>query len=173
MGSLTHEFLRDFLSKAFVADKKTIVPKQANWWNPQDFSEDGEKVPTWCAFKIARSIPVTFPGYQVNNSVNISSVVYKSEIEIQLVGSLAEANANAMAHWWNREDLKYYLEQNDMQFMNPLGNFKVSNFYQEGLNNVFAYNCVFWIQWTSTIDTSQTIVDTVNINGGGLIIPNT
>lgn len=170
--ALTHEFLRTFLSTAFNADPKFVVPKQGNWFNPQDASPNDEKASTWCAFRINHSTPRVIPFYQLEESdlgvkTNVSTNYMISEIQLQLVGSKAEENAISVAHWMNRFDLNEMLSDNLMQFCaDGLGKYVVSQFYQDGLNTVLAYNLTFMLQWASTINTAQTILTTVNIEGG-------
>jgi hypothetical protein len=178
MGQLTQSFVRDLLVQGFGADPKFVVPKQGNWWNPQDRAKDGQKPATWCAYRIASSRGRSIPFYQIVEQespipdLNVSTAYMISVIEVQLIGELAEVSAMSIAHWLNREDLKLALDNVNAQFMaSGLGDYIVSNYSQDGENTVLAYNSKIMIQWASTIDTAQVILNTANLSGNVIVTP--
>jgi hypothetical protein len=61
---LTNSSLRTILANIFGIDEEYIVPKQANFFNPQSMLPTAEKPKTWIAYKIASNTPVTLPSYE-------------------------------------------------------------------------------------------------------------
>jgi hypothetical protein len=103
---------------------------------------------------------------------NVSEVYMITKIRLQLVGNNAEYAAMSMAHWANRNDLIDFLQQNGACFLpGTLGKCVTSIFFNDGLNNVLAYNSDFAIQWSNKIASDNgDIVDTVNISGDVTVI---
>lgn len=178
MGQLTQNFIRDFLVQGFGADPRFVVPKQGNWWNPQDKAKDGQKPATWCAYRISAAKNRSVPFYQIVEQdnplpdINVSTTYMISTIEVQLIGELAEINAMSIAHWINRQDLREMLDLVNSQFLvSGLGDYIVSNYSQDGENTVLAYNSKIMLQWASTIDTTQTILTSANLSGNVIVTP--
>jgi hypothetical protein len=146
---------------------KYIVPKQGNWFNPQDLLAGSSKPGTWCAYLLKncspRSIPYTFGV----DGVQYSNVLYTGDLELQFVGDKSEILAHSVAHWLNRMDVIDYLEELYAQLMaDGLGSIIVSNFYQDGDNAVLAYNVTIGLQWAENLETGATMLDQVTMSGG-------
>ena len=172
--SLTQSFMQNFLSAAFNVPTGFIVPKQGNWFNPQDAAPTNFQTDTWCAYKVGDGHPYQMPYFQptLNGSAPIATTHMKSEVEIQLVGSQAEYMAQTIALWPLRTDLQALLWPSGMALSGSrLGEYIVSNFAQDGLNSVLAYNTSIVIQWLNEVQTQQTQLNVVNLPTG--IVVNT
>ena len=169
---LNQAFIRTFLSTAFNVPTGFIVPKQGNWFNPQDAEATNFKTDTWCAYGYDGGHPYQMPYMQptLDGSPPISTSHMRSEIEIQLVGSQAEYMAQSIVHWPHRSDLQALLFPSGMALSGArLGNYVISNFAQDGLNSVLAYNTSIVINWLNEIQTSQTQLNVVNLPTGIVI----
>jgi len=165
-------YVRSLLSLAFNIDQKYIVPKQGNWFNPQDVVGRNFSIDTWCAFLIKDSKPRTQPYYSASTDVtpiNSSVVQMISNVDVQLVGLYAEYGAQSMAHWAKRSDIQAFMLPSGMSILpDGLGSYTVTNFAQEGLNSVLAYNARFRVLWLSEIDTPQLSISVINLPSGYL-----
>ena len=55
-------------------------------------------------------------------------------------------------------------------YADELGRIEVSTFFQDGLNNILAYNVFFKVEWASTIDAAdQTLITSAQITGTALV----
>ena len=83
---LNQTTLRGILAQILSVDPKYVVPKQGNWWNPQDKLQNIEN---WCAYQIKSNKPRTSPFYDEgkDNStpVNGVAVLKIAEIDLQFV----------------------------------------------------------------------------------------
>ena len=176
MSMLTQSFVQSYLSTAFSVPIQYVVPKQGNWFNPQDGGIEGLKVDTWIAFKVRNAKPKTLVYYDYFSQTgqNVSTINMLSRIDVQLVGALAEYGAQSMAHWGHRADLDSILQTNGMALIpGGLGEYTVSDFRQDGDNMVLAYNASFSIHWLSEVVTGQQQVQVINLPSGTQIILNT
>jgi hypothetical protein len=163
------------LSQAFSVPTGFIVLKQGNWFNPQDQALTNFKTDTWCAYKLEGSKTIMMPYFEqaYDGTPPISATYCLSEVSIQLVGSQAEYMAQSIVHWPHRTDLQPILASAGMViFPKKLGDYVVSNFIQDGLNDVLAYNTSIVIEWLNEIQPpvgSSTILTTVNLPTGYVI----
>lgn len=152
---MTQAQMQDFLAFALKMSKDFIVPKQGNWFNPQD--QTGAT--TWVAFLVRNDLSRTKPFWQTVGGVQTSTTYVNSTVELQIVGSGAEILVTNIRHWPNRSDVLTYLDNIQTQlYADGLGDCTVSTFVQDGANSVLAYNTSFSIQWASTVATQQTQV---------------
>lgn len=165
---INQSVIRSDLATIFGVDEKYIVPKQGNWWNPQDVFSSG----TWVAFLIREPRPLAWAYDQQGAAPvggigsQISTVLVKSTIELQIVGKDAEILAYSIQHWLNRPNVVDLFDSQQAQLCaDDLGRFTVSNFYQDGLNGVLAYNSSFTLQWANMFEVSETQLLTSTITG--------
>lgn len=166
---MTQSDVQTFLSTILGVDASLIVPKQGNWYNPQDRIPSPDKPDTWIAFLMTTSTSSTLQYYLPgDDNVPMSTVQYVSKVDLQIVGTQAEALVQSIAHWLKRDDVMAELDSLNAQLMaQDLGSYVVTQFDQEGLNSVLAYNTSFYLQWTSFIQSNQIAITSVNL--GGLI----
>lgn len=167
---LNQTTLRGILAAVLSVDQKYIVPKQGNWWNPQ---QTGANVENWCAYQIRRNRPRTLPFYEegsntANNSktaVNSVAVLKIADIDLQFVGPQSEELANSVAMWPLRSDVKTQFAKVHGAILNDEYEAVSSNFYQEGANTVMAWNVTIRVQWYSILDTTQGPMPQLTLNG--------
>lgn len=156
--------LRGILAAVLSVDEKYVVPKQGNWWNPQEVNNDVE---TWCAYRIKSNTARTAPMYQeLKNGINSVVVLKLAIIELQFVGVLAEQLAQSVAFWNMRADVKAEFEKVGGAVLYSDKNAISSDFYQDGNNDVVAWNVPeLKILWYDKIDTTQKPLTSVEIGG--------
>lgn len=164
--ALNQTTLRGILAAITSVDEKFIVPKQGNWWNPQ---EQLRRPDTWCAYMIRESKPRTVP---FNNDKEASdvpknsvAVMKLSAIDLQFVGKKAEEIANSVAFWPWRSDVAEQFKTVRGSLMNDDLTARSSNFYQDGQNNVVAWNVTIRVLWYDVVDTSQIKVVGASVSG--------
>lgn len=171
---LTQQALRGILAKILLgsdteSNLRYIVPKQGNWYNPQD----RDKLSTFVAFILRKSSTVAMPYYknETGPNRNTSVSLKKGMLEMQIVGDASEVLADSISHWLHRADVLSEFNTVNCQLMaDEFGAYEVSNFSQAGLNTVLAYNVRCPLQWISIIDASQDQITESDITGD-LIIP--
>ena len=162
---MKQEELRTILSTVFNVDSKYVVPKQGNWWNPQD---SDEKAATWVAFIIRSPKPRTQSVIFNDPDVGpISAQYFTGTVELQIVGTDAEDVAYSVGHWLDRYDVVSLFDSYKAQLMaDGIGSFIVSTFAQDGLNTVLAYNVSFGMEWADfAYSAGQSLLETVDIEG--------
>jgi hypothetical protein len=174
---MTQDELRTILVNIFSSDpvndpqRYIIVPKQGNWWNPQDRIASPGKPSTWIAFLLRNAQPRVLPYYQpdyenVGFNSPISTVINRGKIELQFVGDEAESLAQSVQHWLNRFDVQTYFYDANAQLMaDDLGRYEVSNFGQYGENSVLAYNTEVMIEFANNVQTNLTQITSAIIGG--------
>lgn len=177
---ITHTTLQTILSTIFKVNAKYIVPKQGNWWNPQDADSKG----TFIAYIIRRTAPSALaysqlgddpalipPETVVKTGSELSTSLVISDIELQIVGPDAEELALSIQHWLNRSDIVALFDSYNAQLCaSGLGEYTVSSFSQEGLNANLAYNTRFRVQWANLMNVIETQLDVVTNMSGDLTI---
>ena len=167
---LNQTTLRGILAAILSVDEKYVVPKQGNWWNPQDKDAN---IANWCAYLIKRNRPRTVPFYQVGQTtanqittpVNSVAVLKIAEIDLQFVGPQSEELANSVAMWPFRSDVKKEFAKVHGAIMNDEFDAISSPFYQEGANTVTAWNVPIRVLWYSILDTNQGNMPLLNLHG--------
>ena len=156
---MTQTTLGTILQTIFQLPPGFIVPKQGNWWNPQDITNSG----TWIAYLIRNGKPVAYPSMQDNGDGTYQEFVPMiGDLELQFVGPDAESLAQSCALWMVRSDIHALFDANYAQLaFEDFGHFEVSNFTQQGLNGVLAYNVSGKIQWANMIQVSSTLITVV------------
>jgi len=151
---LNQTSLRTILATVLSVDPKYVVPKQGNWWNPQDQLTE-PKPSTWCAYRIGAALPLTLPFYDVDaiSGEHISVEHRVATITLQFVGAQAEDLANSVGHWIHRQDVRVQLATISAQLYGDSSAVTVTDFSQEGNNDVLAYNTSFRLVWASRIAT--------------------
>lgn len=163
---LNQTTLRGILAQILSVDQKYIVPKQGNWFNPQ---EANVNIENWCAYQIRRNRPRTVPFYETgtinNQKVNSVAVQKIAEIDLQFVGPRSEELAESVAMWPLRSDVKAQFQTVQGAVMNDEYDAISSNFMQDGNNNVLAWNVSFKVLWYSLLDTNQGLMPQMTLNG--------
>ena len=148
--------LRTTLATIFGIDPQYVVPRQGNWFNPQAGEENPAKPLTWCAYKIEGERGITVAHYASDGVKNYSVVHKTAQLTLQFVGDQAEDLANSIAHWSHRQDVADGFSAYDAKVFADSGDVIVSDFDQQGVNTVYAYNVRVRIVWADEIDSGQT-----------------
>lgn len=167
---LNQTTLRGILAAILSVNLKYIVPKQGNWWNPQ---ETGANVANWCAYRIKSNSPRTAPFYNNKTAVSnntqtkVNSVYVEkiADIELQFVGPDSETLAQSVCMWPMRADVQAQFKSVQGAVMYDDFNAVSSFFAQEGANTVTAWNVNFRVLWMQNIDTTQQHLVSADING--------
>jgi hypothetical protein len=157
---LDEAFLISILPGILALDAQYVVPRQGNWWNPQDHLEPMAQPKTWCAFAIEDDVPVDAPHYApdpANPGANWSVQHRIATVALQFVGSRAKASATSVGHWLHRADVFAALSQIDGRLIGSASAISVVDFVQEGANTVKAYTVRIRIAYASEIETGQTL----------------
>lgn len=165
---LNQTTLRGILAQILSVDEAFIVPKQGNWWNPQ---ETLGKPDTWCAYQIRSNRPVTAPYFSEGKTGNRVLVDKIATIDLQFVGPQAEAIAQSVAYWPNRVDVARAFAGTQGAVMYTDMEAKSVGFYQEGANNVLSWNTSFKVHWVQVLDTGQTRITGADISGEIYTLP--
>ena len=160
MTVLNEAFLLSVLPGILALDPKYVVPRQGNWYNPQDHLEPMEKPMTWCAFAIEDDVPVDAPHYvtdPLDPTKNWSVQHRIATVSLQFVGPRAMASAASVGHWLHRQDVFEALSEIDARLIGSASAVSVVDFAQEGANTVKAYTVRVRVAWASEIETGQTL----------------
>ena len=157
---LNQTTLRGILAAILSVNEKYVVPKQGNWFNPQ---EANANIENWCAYQIRQNRPRTLPFYdvgtqrqgQVETKVNGGAVLKIADIDLQFVGPRSEELANSVAFWPLRSDVQAQFKTVQGAILNDEYDAVSSFFMQEGNNTVMAWNTSIRVQWYSLLDTNQ------------------
>ena len=170
MTEINQASLRDFFKTVFNINKKYVVLKQGNWFNPQSMLPTAEKPKTWVAYRIKTNTPRTKPILMSETIEDQIVYFYKTymiaKIEMQFVGTRAEEYANSIIYFPCRKDVSEQLEECEGVIM--LKNFEVitTDFYQDGNNDILSYLTNFSIAWTAKQIVNQDIAEGVEEIGG-------
>lgn len=159
---LNQTTLRSILAQVLSVNEKYIVPKQGNWWNPQ---ENQQNIKNWCAYQIRSNKPRTAPFYHESNNQNRVVVEKIADIALQFVGPDSETIAESVAAWPLRGDVKAALQQVQGAIMYDDMTAVASTFFQDGNNTVMAWNVNIKVLWYSVLNTSQGLMPCVNLKG--------
>ena len=163
---LNQTTLRGILAAVLSVDPKYVVPKQGNWWNPQDKEAN---IANWCAYQIKRNRPRTAPFYDEGNNsgqpVNGVAVLKIAEIDLQFVGPQSEELANSVAMWPFRSDVKSEFQKVHGAIMTDEYDAISSHFHQDGANTVMAWNVTIQVLWYSILETSQGPMPALTLEG--------
>jgi hypothetical protein len=172
--NLNNENFRLALATIYGVDKKYIVLKQGNWYNPTSVSA---KPKTWIAYNILRNSPIGLPFYrdnevteviedeEVTNTYNFAIVLKIAEIDIQFIGTQAEALANNVPLWIIREDVQSELQKFDGKIMGQGQEAYSSSYALDGDNYVTAWNTKIYITWQQSTRTQQILFTEVTAKG--------
>jgi hypothetical protein len=153
---LNQTTLRGILAAILSVDQKYVVPKQGNWFNPQ---EANPNIENWCAYQIRQNRPRTLPFYDAgtegNTQKNAGAVLKIADIDLQFVGPQSEQLANSVAFWSLRSDVQQQLEQVHGAILNDEYDAISSIFIQDGNNTVMAWNTSIRVQWYDILETNQ------------------
>lgn len=158
--------LRGILAAILSIDENHVVPKQGNWWNPQQANANIEN---WCAFQIRSNKPRTAPFYNTgkeeNTKVNGAAILKIATIDLQFVGPQSEDLAQNVALWAMRSDVQKQFKQVRGAVLYDSAEAISSIFSQEGNNTVIAWNSTLQVLWYSVLDTSQDQMPALIFNG--------
>lgn len=153
---LNQTTLRGILAQIFSIDEKYIVPKQGNWWNPQ---EAHSNINNYVSYLIRNNRPRTVPFYhegtENNSSVNAVATEKIATIELQFVGPDSESLAQSVSVWPYRSDVAAQFRAVHGAIMNNNMSAESSVFYQDGDNTVMAWNVTIQVIWVYLLDTTQ------------------
>lgn len=144
--------LRPILARILSLDEAYVVPKQGNFWNPQ---EQLTKPDTWCAYLIRSNTPRTKPFYSATSGVNAVYVEKIARIDLQFVGPQAEAMAGNVAFWPLRKDVQDEFSTVRGSVMRTDMDARSSVYFQDGRNTVIAWNTGIRVLWWSVVETGQ------------------
>ncbi len=163
---LNQTTLRGILAQVLSVDNRYIVPKQGNWYNPQ---EANANIENWCAYRIKSNRPRTAPYYQeteknrtAQNTVCIEKI---ADIELQFIGPQSETLAQSVCLWPLRSDVKEKFAGVQGAVMYDDYSAVSSYFGQDGMNSITAWNVSFRVLWVQTLDTTQNKLTDVSISG--------
>lgn len=167
---LNQTTLRGILAAILSVNEKYVVPKQGNWFNPQ---EADANIENWCAYQIRQNRPRTLPFYnvgeqtqgQLKTKVNGGTVLKIADIDLQFVGPRSEELANSVAFWPLRSDVQAQFKTVQGAIMNDEYDAISSVFSQDGNNTVMAWNTTIRVQWYSLLDTNQGRMPGLILNG--------
>lgn len=154
--------LRGILATILSVDSKYVVPKQGNWWNPQDKQSN---IANWCAYRIKSNRPVTSPFYDEEDEQNKAVILKQAEIELQFVGPKSEDLANSVAFWSLRSDVQEQFKSVQGAILYDDCAAISSFFVQDGNNTVMAWNTTFSVNWYSQQPTGQGKMPFINFEG--------
>ena len=163
---LNQTTLRGILAAVLSVDPKYVVPKQGNWWNPQDKEAN---IANWCAYQIKRNRPRTAPFYDEGTNsgqpVNGVAVLKIAEIDLQFVGPQSEELAQSVSMWPFRSDVKTEFQKVHGAIMTDEYDAISSHFHQDGANTVMAWNTTIRVLWYSILDTNQGPMPALDLQG--------
>lgn len=161
---LNQTTLAGILAQILSVSQDHVVPKQGNWWNPQ---ENQQNIENWCAFLIKSNRPRTAPFYDTatNGQTNAVCVEKIAEIDLQFVGPQSEDLAQSVAMWPLRADVKAAFKTVQGALMYDDMTAVSSPFYQDGQNTVTAWNVPIRVLWISVMETGQGQMPPVSIYG--------
>lgn len=163
---LNQTTLRGILAAILSVNPKYVVPKQGNWWNPQDKEAN---IANWCAYQIRRNRPRTAPFYNEGNNsgqpVNGVAVLKIAEIDLQFVGPQSEELAQSVSMWPFRSDVKAEFQKVQGAIMTDEYDAISSHFHQDGANTVMAWNTTIRVLWYSILDTNQGRMPALDLQG--------
>ncbi len=158
---LNQSTLRGILAAILSVNENYVVLKQGNWWNPQEKSNSPNN---WCAYRIKSNRPRSAPFYNTDGKTNRVCVEKIAEIELQFVGPDSEEIANNVSTWALRADVKEQFAKVQGAIMYDDMNAIATSFYQDGTNNITAWNVTLRVRWVSILDTGQQKLTAVYIN---------
>lgn len=146
---LNQTTLRGILAQILSVDGKFVVPKQGNWWSPQE----KHKTSNWCAYRIKSNKARTSPFLCRINNENCVCIEKIATIELQFVGKQSEEIAQSVSNWTLREDVKNAFQKVQGSVMYSGSDAISSVFSQEGNNTILAWNVDFQVLWFSVLET--------------------
>lgn len=159
MSHLNSSLLRDILAEIFFSiedreeAKKYIVPKQGNWYNPQDGHRN--KINTWIGYGIPDRESVLKAREEANeDNLPINIINELVIIDLQFVGEQAEDMAASVMHWPKRADVREAFSVVSGQVRDDKIRVVASWFKQEGMNTVYAYNVRVRVYCANVLETS-------------------
>lgn len=154
---LNTENLRNTLAGIFGLDPQYVVPLQGNIFNPQAGEPNPARPKTWCGFRIDGERTVTIPHWvPAGTPATNWSVVHKTaQLSLQFVGDAAEDLANSVAHWTHYSAVQDAFAAYDGKVFADSGDVIVTDFDQQGVNTVLAFNVRVRVVWADEIDSQQ------------------
>ena len=164
MTALNQKNLHGILAAITSVSKNFIVPKQGNWWNPQE--ANGARPNNWLAYGMQHK-QSTLPFYHTadDGRTTGAAVQMESTINLQFVGPDSEDLAQSVALWYLRTDVKKEFAACGGSLLPGSADPTPSTFYQDGLNTVTAWNVSIRVLWYKVIETEQSKVLTINTGG--------
>lgn len=159
---LNQTTLRGILAAVLSVNPDHVVPKQGNWWNPQ---ENKANIKNWCAYNIRSNKPRTVPFYTKEDQTNCVCVSKIAEIDLQFVGPDSEDIAQSIAAWPLRSDVQQQLQTVQGALLHDDLTATSSIFYQDGNNTVLAWNVHIRVNWISITETNQGPMQQITLNG--------
>lgn len=173
MAELNSENLRTVLAAIFDISADYVIPKVGIWFNPQSMLPTATKPLTWVAYKITSNTPAALPYFNdqidvvdnANVRRNYAITPKIATIQLQFVGTQAEELANQVPLWIKRTDVITQFLTVQGKIMADDMTVNATDFYQDGANNILAYNVNIRVAWKSMLLTTQQIVDEVEVDG--------
>lgn len=162
---LNQTTLRGILATILSVDQRYVVPKQGNWWNPQDTILP--QPATWCGYVIRNNAVVTAPYYR-KDVICVNRVAI---VDLQFVGDRAEEIACSVAFWPNRADVARALSGIGGAMLYTDMDARSTSFWQEGTNAVLAWNVSVRINWIQEMDTGLEVLVDAETSGSLITQP--
>jgi hypothetical protein len=170
--------LRTILSEILFAEAdraegiQYIVPKQGNWYNPQE-TKTG-KIATWVGYAITNRNSVlkarqTPADEDAPIETNLNVITELVTVDLQFVGTKAEQLAASVMHWPTRADVADAFEIVSGQLREDKIHVVASWFKQEGMNTVYAYNVKFRLYCANIMEVGATQLNHVDIAEGHVL----
>jgi hypothetical protein len=162
--AVNQKTLRGILAQITSVDQKFVVPKQGNFFNPQ---EEKDSPDTWCAYMIRSNKPRTVPFYNTTDDKKVNGVAVEkiATIDLQFVGPKAEDIALSVSMWPYRSDVASLFAKERGALLNDDMEARSSVFYQDGTNNIIAWNVTIRVAWFDVIDSSQGKMQSLLLDG--------
>jgi hypothetical protein len=152
-----------------------VVPKQGNWWNPQDSAAllmavlpGSQRPQTWCAFALEDETPLDIAHYVQDGATppNNWSVQHKiANLVLQFVGTNAMALASSIGQWTNNALAQAQFALVDGRVCASSGRVRATDFLQEGENTVKSYNVALRVIYAGEIPTGQDYLTGATLQG--------
>lgn len=175
MNVLTNALTQSMIANILDFDPHYVVPKQGNWWNPQDSAAllqavlpDSQRPQTWCAFTFEGGVPIDSPHYVQDSATPPQNWMVqhkKDTLVLQFVGTDAKRLADTVGFWVIREDVQAQFSLVDGKICGSSGAVTSVDFLQEGNNSVKAYTARLDVIYAVEIETGQDILESATFGG--------
>jgi hypothetical protein len=165
---LTEQLLAGMIAAILNFPPAYVVPRQGNWWNPQDSAAllqavlpNTQRPNTWCAFALEDENPIDLPHYVQDSATppnNWAVQHCKAMLAIQVVGTNAKAIASSVGLWLINEVAQAQFALVDGRITGSPGRLSAVDFLQDGNNTVLAYTKRIGVIYAVEVPTGQDVL---------------